>query len=190
MRSEIRNLVNIYGEKWKRHYDIADRLRVLSKKRFKKPAAGKRKTHGGETVRVGRAEQPEQTYIIDVNLFAQSLLDGKVSKFEEPPIYLSIQTSKGRLSTCDGKEFSKDNRIVTSYTQLYTSDSVIEKQAEQSIPEGKVFGAELQIEGRLHSTLLTRTGNLQVASSKVIDLLPKEFESKLSLNGIAWGHSL
>jgi len=75
-------------------------------------------------------------------------------------------------------------------TLNYTHQIPWQKQVEQSIPEGKIFGAELQIEGRLPSTLLTRTGNLQVASSKVIDLLPKEFESKLSLNGIAWGHSL
>jgi len=88
-------------------------------------------------------------YIIDVNSLAQYLLDGKISTFEEPPIYLWIHTLKGRVSTCDGKEFWKDNRRVTSYTQLHTSDSVTENQAEQMIPEGKVSGRELQIEGRL-----------------------------------------
>lgn len=94
------------------------------------------------------------------------------------------------MSTRDGKEFWKDNRKVTSYTELYTSDPSSEKVVEESIPKGKVSGNELQIEGRLPSTLLTRTGNPEVASSMVINLLPKEFESNLSLNGIDWGNSL
>jgi len=97
---------------------------------------------------------------------------------------------KGSLSTRDGKEFWKYDSSVTSYTQLYTSDSVTEKEVEESRPKGKVSGAELQIKGGLSSTLLTHTSSPEVKSLKVIDLLPKEFESKLTLNGIAWGHSL
>jgi len=88
MRSEIRSLVEIYGEKWKRHYDIEDRLKPMVKKRSKRAAAVKSKKYGTEIGRVGRAEQPMHRYIIDVNLFAQSLLNGEISENEEPPMYL------------------------------------------------------------------------------------------------------
>jgi len=67
---------------------------------------------------------------------------------------------------------------------------VTEVEVEKSTPKGKVSGAELQIKGGLSSTLLTHTSNPEVKSLEVIDLLPKEFETKLTLNGIAWGHSL
>jgi len=65
-----------------------------------------------------------------------------------------------------------------------------EKDVEESTPKSNVSGAELQIERGLSTPLLTHTGNPEEASLKVIDLVPKEFESKLTLNGIAWGHSL
>jgi len=58
------------------------------KKRSKRGTAGKRKTYGTEIGRVGRAEQLKQAYIIDVNKFAQSLLNGKISEHEDPPMYL------------------------------------------------------------------------------------------------------
>jgi len=84
-------------------------------------------------------------------------------------------------------EFYKDNRKVTSYTQLYQSDPTSEKEVEERIPQGKVSGAELQIERRSPSSLLTCTGD---PSSLEISLLPKELESNLSLSGIDWGNNL
>jgi len=60
----------------------------MVKKRSKRAAAVKRKKYGTEIGRVGRAEQPSHRYIIDVNLFAQSLLNGEISENEEPPMYL------------------------------------------------------------------------------------------------------
>jgi len=185
--SDIRSLVEIYGEDWKRHYDIEDRLRPVGKKHSKRATAGMRKTYGTEIGRVGRAEQAQKTYIIDVNLFAQSLLDGKISKYEEPPIYLWNQPWKSKGATRDGMECYKDDRKVTSYTQLYQSDPTSEKEVEERITQGKVSGAELQIERRSPSSLLTCTGD---PSSLEISLLPKELESNLSLSGIDWGNNL
>lgn len=190
MRSEIRSLVEIYGEKWKRHYDIEDRLRPVVKKRSKRAAAIKRKTYGTEIGRVGRAEQPKQRYRINVNLFAQSLLNGEISENEEPPMYLENQPKKSKAAIRDGTEFWEDNRKVTSYTQLYQSDPTSEKEVEERIPKGKVSGAELQIEGRLPSTLLPCKVGPEVASTLEISLLPKELESNLSTNGIDWGTNL
>lgn len=162
----------------------------MIKKRSKRGTAGKRKTYGTEIGRVGRAEQLKQAYIIDVNKFAQSLLNGKISEHEDPPMYLWNPPLKSKLSYRDGTEFWKVNRKVTSYTQLYQSDPTSEKEVEERIPEGKVSGAELQIEGRLPSTLSPCTDDPEVASSLEISLLPKELESNLSSNGIDWGNNL
>jgi len=160
------------------------------KKRSKRVAAIKRKTYGTEIGRVGRAEQPKQRYRINVNLFAQSLLNGEISENEEPPMYLENQPKKSKAAIRDGTEFWEDNRKVTSYTQLYQSDPTSEKEVEERIPKGKVSGAELQIEGRLPSTLLPCKVGPEVASTLEISLLPKELESNLSTNGIDWGTNL
>lgn len=93
------------------------------------------------------------------------------------------------MSTGDGKEFWKDNKKVTSYTELYPSDPTTEKEFEESIPQVKVFGAELQIDG-MPSTLVTCTNDPELASSKEISLMSEELESNLSLNGIDWGNNL
>lgn len=93
------------------------------------------------------------------------------------------------MSTRDGKEFWKDNKKVTSYTELYPSDPTTEKEFEEIIPQCIVSGAELQIEGRLPSTLVTCTGDPELASSMEFSVMSKKLESNLSLNGIYWGNN-
>jgi len=88
MRSEIRSLVEIYGEDWKRHYDISHRLRFTTEKSSKSETNGRSKMHRCNIGRVGLAEPPKERYIIDVNRFAEHLLNRQVSPLDQPPTCL------------------------------------------------------------------------------------------------------
>jgi len=160
-----------------------------------------RKLHRRKIDRVGRAELPDQSYIIDVNLFADSLLKGEISQLDQPPICRAFEgkpltysdfsfvaePSGKKVKQRDGKTgLWKDDRKITSYTQLYSSDLTCEKEVE----ENKVATCELQNEGRLPSTFFANTDDPQMATFNSVGLLQEELESNLSSNGIDWGNCL
>jgi len=123
-RCEIRSLVEIFGDDWKRHYDISNRLKVKKRGRALKTATGmatvgKRKSswlmkkHTGKIDRVGRAIPPKNGYILDIDLFAKYLLDTKNSKFKRQlPMCLKpcseVQLSVDSDNSCEDIISSED----------------------------------------------------------------------------------
>jgi len=83
-RAEIRSLTGIYGVDWKRHYDLAGRVPVVrSKNRCSRPKPNIAKSRKME--RVGLAVVPKERHMIDLNLFAEYILDKRISNHDDPP---------------------------------------------------------------------------------------------------------
>lgn len=140
-RFEIRSLVEIYGEHWKRHYDISHRKSITSNDRSRRPSLNLRNKRRFKTQRVGVAVVPKKRQMLDVNLFAQYILNGKMSQFDHPPMCLEQPSPKAALlndtyiqfediesrdvgeKSPDGKSGSSfGSREIMSYTELYSPD--------------------------------------------------------------------
>jgi len=80
-RCEIRSLVDIFGKNWKRHYDLSNR----SDCRRKDATVSSRKRKSKfSTKRVGLAVPSKAHYMLDINLFAQNLLEKQASVLDQP----------------------------------------------------------------------------------------------------------
>jgi len=137
-RAEIRNLNEIYGVDWKRHYDLAGRVAVRSKNRCSRPELNMPKS--GKMERVGLALVPKERYVIDLNLFAQYIQDKQISHLENPPMCLqqeSPRTESGiqfdDLGSGDYDEKqSEGNWEIASYSPLKSSDATLDNLAFSS----------------------------------------------------------
>jgi len=212
-RCEIRSLVEIYGEEWKRHYDISDRLKVKSRGRpmrasagmatsHKRKSPGMMKKHTRKIDRVGLAVPPRNTYILDVKSFAKYLLGTKDSQLKQLPVCLN-SPQDGKLSTdsdiscedissCDEKLKSGlrlGRAKITSYTELYSFDHSPDKEFEDGTPKHQVSTSSWKKEISSPSTN-SPAEDSPMASCSSVSLLQDELESKLSLNGIDWGNFL
>jgi len=179
MRSEIRSLVEIYGENWKRHYDIANRLKVTSHPRPIKATTGTARSHKRKNSvmmkkqkpkidRVGLAVPPRNAYVLDVNLFAKYLLGTQESQLKLPPTCLKpslegkvstdSDVSFEDLSSCDERvkncktALSSNKRKITSYTQLYSSDHTNANEVEDGSPKHEVSASVWQKDESSQST--------------------------------------
>jgi len=142
-RCEVRSLVCIYGEQWKRNYDISQRMSAsrMRNDRFTSPNVNTIKKRESKIERVGLAMAPKTRHILDVNLFAQYILDGQISKRDHPPMCLEQPSPKAEfltdsddqfedLESCDAGEKSQHGKTgsssgsieITSYTELYSLD--------------------------------------------------------------------
>lgn len=215
-RSEIRSLVNIYGENWKTHYEISDRLKVKSSRRTRATTAmvgsHKRKTSGmmknqkRKIDRVGIAVPQKNRYILNVNEFAKYLLDTHDSQLKQQQIWpepseddqLSTDSdvSFEDWSSCD-EEFKCGNsglllskEKITSYTQLYSTHHTFDKEVEDGSPKHEVAGSACQKEEKSQSTTNPAEDIQMTSCGSIISLLDDELECKLSLDGIDWGNCL
>merc|ERR1719173_359886 len=208
-RGEIRSLVEIYGENWKRHYDIANRLKVQSNRRPVKGTTGMAGSHKRKNSimmkkqrwkidRVGLAIPPRNMKILDVNLFAKYLLgaqDSQLQPWLERHVSRDSDVSFEDLSTCGERlKNSKaglflSKRKVTSYTQLYSSDHTSDKEGEDKSPKSQVSASVSQKDESSQSTSSPATDH-HMTSCCSFSLLEDELESKLSLDGVDWGNCL
>jgi len=214
-RCEIRSLVEIYGEGWKRHYDISDRLKVKSRGRpitattrmamsHKRKSSGVMKKHTRKVDRVGLAVPQRNRYILDVNLFAKYLLDTKDTQLKQLPICLKpsqevklltdSDISCEDVSSCHEKvKYCKTglrfgSAPITSYTELYSFNHTSDKEFEVGSPKHEVSTSAWKKEMSSQST--NSPVDSHMASCSSVSLLEDELESKLSLNGIDWGNCL
>jgi len=154
-RCEIRSLVKIYGENWKRHYDIANRLKVASNRRPIRGTSGMARSHTRKIPfmmnkqklkidRVGLAVPPRNMKILDINLFAKYLLGTEDSHLQpslEGQVSTDSDVSFEEFGTCDERlkncktGLCLSKRKITSYTQLYSSDHTSEKDVEGKSPK-------------------------------------------------------
>jgi len=140
-RSEIRCLVDIYGENWKQHYDLLDNLRGTNNNRLSRNNSILTQLRGFTKGRVGLAVPPKVQHVIDLNLFAQYLLDRNISPREQPPICVVDRSEVGEIpkkshslfgNLCSGagvsrypfgnSEFAVEKEDITSYNQLFMSN--------------------------------------------------------------------
>lgn len=215
-RCEIRSLVEIYGENWKRHYDIANRLKVTSNRRPIKATTGMARSHKRRNSvmmkkqkrnidRVGLAVPPRNRYILDVNLFAKYLLGSQESQLKLPPICLK-PSLEGQVSTDSDVSFedlsSCDERVknsktglclskrkITSYTQLYSSDHTYAKEVEDGSQKHEVSASPWQKDESSQSTS-SPAEDPHMTSCCSFSLWEDELVSKLSLDGVDWGNCL
>jgi len=131
---EIRSLTGIYGVDWKRHYDLTGRVvAVRSKNRCSRPKLNFVKSRTME--RDGLAVVPKKRHMIDLNLFAEYILDKQISKHDDPPTYREQGSHKiEHLKDSDipyedlgfydyDEKQSEGNRDIMNYTHLYSSDA-------------------------------------------------------------------
>jgi len=212
-RSEIRTLAKIYGENWKIHYEISDRLKFKSSKRTLRATTamtasnwrktyGMIKNHGRKINRVGLAVPQGKMYVLDVNSFAKYLLDTRGSQRKqqqkclepseedkesaETDISFDDWSSSGEELKCS-KSVSRKGKI-TSYTQLYNSRHTLDKEVEDGRHE--VSGSTCQKEERSQTTRSPPGDDQMTSCRSFISLLDDELESKLSVDGIDWGNCL
>lgn len=150
----------------------------------------------------------ENCYTLDVNLFAQHLLEGQITHLDQPPICLQKRALKGELlidpdislellAACDqnvdyeNKEegLSINNAKITSYTQLYSSDYTSDKDVEVSSSSAKGSSAAFKNERKANSTS-SSTDNSTSESTNSVSLVQNGVESILAMNGIDWGNCL
>jgi len=214
-RSEIRSLVEIYGENWKTHYEISDRQNVKSSRRIIRGTtvgsqwwrtSGMMKNHKRKMDRVGRAVPQKNRYILDVNEFAKYLLDTHDSQLKQQQIclepldddQLSADTdiSFEDWSSCDeelkcGKSgLLSSKEKITSYTQLYSIHNTSDKEVKDGSPKHEVSGSACQKEEKSQSTTNLAEDAHMTSCSSLISLINDELESKISLDGIDWGNCL
>jgi len=107
--------------------------------RFRRPSLKLRRKHKFKIERVGVAVVPKKQHMLDVNLFAQYILNGKISHRDHPPMCIEQPSPKAALLTdtdiqfediesrdveensLDGKSGSSlGSREIMSYTELYS----------------------------------------------------------------------
>jgi len=197
-RAEIRSLVEIYGEKWKRHYVLSDRMKVRRNDHFRKPNLNTARNLNYKMGRVGRAVVPKTRHMLDVNLFAQYILDGKISQIEKPPMCLEQRSPKDELLTDSDilfedirspvdEEKSPDiktcsygeGKEITSYTQLYTPDvTLVDDHLRHCSPVDQVVES--------HS-LRSPNDDIHMASSVSASIMNEDWENKVTLYANDWG---
>jgi hypothetical protein len=83
--------------------------------------------------------------------------------------------------------FSLNNRKITSYAQLYSSDLTSDKDVEDCSTPTKVLAADY--DDRKSPSTSSSIDNSNIASSNSVSLLQDEFHSNvLSMNGTDWGN--
>jgi len=213
-RCEIRSLVKIYGEDWKRHYDISDRLKVKNRGRAfkantrmatvgKGKSSGMMKKHTRKIDRVGLAVPPRNGYILDVDLFAKYLLNTKDSKVKQQlpmcfkpcsQLYSYSDNFYEDINSCEEevKYFETGlglgRATITSYTKLYSSEHTSEEEFEDGSAKQEVTTSawKKQVSSLSTNSLVE---DPYILSSSSISLLHDELESTISLNGLDWGNS-
>jgi len=103
--------------------------------------------------RVGLAAVPKTRHRLDVNLFAEYILDGQISKYDHPPMCLEQPSPKAELLAdsdiqyedlefCDDQDKPKDGKSgsslgsikITSYTELYSLDAGLNDKRKSGSP--------------------------------------------------------
>jgi len=97
-RSEIRCLVDIYGENWKQHYDRLERPR-LKTNNHPRAISNITKIRWFDKGRVGIAVPPRRQHVLDLNLFAKYLLEKKISPQDQPPVCILDWSQEGKMLT-------------------------------------------------------------------------------------------
>jgi len=114
-RSEIRCLVDIYGENWKQHYDLLERPRFKSNSRPVRAISNMTKIRMFDKGRVGIAVPPRRQHVTDLTLFAQHLLEGKISPQDQPPVCVLDRSQEGKLLTRSRSPFEDIGSSVMSF---------------------------------------------------------------------------
>jgi len=205
-RCEIRSLVEIYGEQWKRHYGISQRLGVTRNDRFTRPNLNMTKKLKRKMERVGRAVVPKTRPVLDVNLFAQYILDGQISQHDHPPMYLEQPSPKAEpltdsdiqfedLKSCDTGEKFQDGKTgssfgsieITSYTELYSPDAGLNDDRLRNNNLTDMAITKQQESGSCGT--ISPTHDCIMATSDSPSLVHDELENNISLSSPNCGDS-
>jgi len=146
-------LVEIYGESWKRHYDISGRCsrNPLSSKDLNQIRSLCKRE------RVGLAVPPKSQYVIDVNLFARKLLKGLMSPSDPPPMCIEKLSMRFEKQLPGADNLSDTNisfenlessaletksprfdKEITCYTQLYSNSGSDDEVMTKVSPDKEI----------------------------------------------------
>jgi len=196
-RSEIRNLLEIYGEQWKRHYDLSHRLsRTMNDQFTIMPNFNMTKKCNSKMERVGLALVPKIRKILDVNLFAQNILDGHNSQLDHPPMCLEQTSPKAEfldiqfedLEYRDAGEKSQVGKIgsslgskeITDYTELYTHNP---RLYDEHLRNGSLIDCKITMEQESGSyCTYSLMQDCLMATSRSPSFVYDDLENNLSLS--------
>jgi len=156
--------------------------------------------------RVGLAMAPKTRRVIDVNLFAQYILDGQISQHDHPPMCLEQPSPKVEsltdsdiqfedLKSFDAGEKSQDGKTVssfdsieiTSYTELYSPDAGLN---DERLRNGSITDMAItkQQESGLYG-VISPTHVSAMATSDSPSFVHNELENNISLSSPDCGDS-
>jgi len=121
-RSEIRSLVDIFGENWKRHYDLSNRF-CGQRKDVLVQSTAKKKTY---RKRVGLAVPSKAHQMPDIHLFANYLLEKRTSERNEGSqleveLWSDSDDNFEDVVGFKSKNCFADDGNILSYSPLHTS---------------------------------------------------------------------